>query len=128
MLEIFLEKLKKEAIDTTIKNTRNRFRLEKENKTNQDRIIRDNWNFFRLEKESKVIIDRVIRDIGNLFAHEGENYYKPLIVSNFLSNNYIECKSKCNRLTLSVEEYLNEIKPCLKDIIDDRKKIWHKEN
>ena len=38
------------------------------------------------------------------------------------SNNYIEYKSKSDRQTLSVEEYLEKIKPYLKDIINDLKK------
>ena len=36
----------------------------------------------------------MLRDIKSLFEHEEEepNCYKPTIVSNFLSNNYVECK------------------------------------
>ena len=36
--------------------------------------------------------DRIIIDIKNLFQHKEENYYKPLRVDNFWSNNYIEYK------------------------------------
>ena len=36
--------------------------------------------------------DRIIIDIKNLFQHKEENYYKPLRVGNFWSNNYIEYK------------------------------------
>ena len=44
-------------------------------------------------------------------------------VSNFWSKNYIECKSNDDRnKTLSVEEYLNKIRPYLKDIINNLKK------
>ena len=39
---------------------------------------------------------------------------KPVRVGNFWSNNYIEYKSKGDRETLSVEEYLNKIKPYFK--------------
>ena len=53
---------------------------------------------------------------------EAENYYKPVRVGNFEGNNYIEYESKGERKTLSVEEYLNEIRPYLKDIINDIKK------
>ena len=51
-----------------------------------------------------------------------KNYYKPLRV-NFWSNNYIQYKSNSdkNRI-LSVEEYLDKIKPYLKDIINDLRK------
>ena len=59
----------------------------------------------------------------NLFEHEEENYYKPVRVSNFQSNNYIEYESNgdINKI-LAVEEFLNKIKPYLKDIINDLKK------
>ena len=51
-----------------------------------------------------------------------KNYYKPLRV-NFWSNIYIQYKSNSdkNRI-LSVEEYLDKIKPYLKDIINDLRK------
>ena len=80
-------------------------------------------DLFRLEKESKAIKDRIIRDIRNFFEHEKEeNYYKPVMVGNFLSNNYIARKSKGDRKRLSVKNYLNKIKPYLKNIINNLKK------
>ena len=46
----------------------------------------------------------------NLFEHEEQDYYNPVRVSNFWSNNYIEYVSNCDRnKTLSAEEYLNKI-------------------
>ena len=52
-----------------------------------------------------------------------ENYSKPVIVGNLWSNNYIEHESNGDRnKTLSVEEYLNKIRPYLKDIINNLKK------
>ena len=43
--------------------------------------------------------------------------------TNFWSNNYIEYESNGDgNKTLSVEEYLNEIRPYLKDIINNLKK------
>ena len=67
--------------------------LEKEN------IIKDIRNLFRLEKETKEIRqNRIRRDIKNPYEYEGdENYYKPVRVSNFWSNNYIEYKSNGDR-------------------------------
>ena len=58
------------------------------------------------------------RDIKNLSEHEQEeNYYKLVRVSNFWSNSYIECKNNGDRnKVLLVEEYLNKIRPYLKDI------------
>ena len=55
--------------------------------------------------------------------HEEENYYKPVRVNNFWSNNNIKNKSNRDRnKTLSVEKYLNKIRPYLKDIINNLKK------
>ena len=91
-------RLKQELHYTAIKHITNIFRLKKETKTTKDRILRDIKNLFELEKEE-------------------QNYYKPVRVINFWRNNYIEYKSNNDRnKTLSVEEYLNEIKPYLKDI------------
>ena len=59
----------------------------------------------------------------NLFEHEEENYYKPVRVSNFWNNNYIEYESKGDRnKILWVEKYLNKISPDLEDIINNLKK------
>ena len=56
------------------------------------------------------------------YEKEEKNYYKPVRVSNFWSNNYVEYKSSADTSkTLSVEEYLNKIRPYLKDIIDNLK-------
>ena len=41
--------------------------------------------------------ERVIRDIRNLFENEEEDYYKPVQVGNFWSNNYIEYGSNDDR-------------------------------
>ena len=78
-----------------------------------------------MEKETKAIKDRILRHIKNLFEHEEEeNYYKPVRVSNFWSNNSIEYESigDINK-TLSVEEYLNKIVPYLKDIVNNLKNM-----
>ena len=93
-----MNKLKKEINDAPIKGVR---------------------NLFMLEKETKTIKDRIFRDIRNLFGHKEKDYYKPVRVCNFSSNNYIEYKSKGDRKTLSVEEYLDKTRPCLKDIINN---------
>ena len=56
------------------------------------------------------------------FEHEEEDYYKPVRVGNFWSNNYIEYKNKGDSKTLSAEEYLNKIRQYLKDITNNLKK------
>ena len=82
-------------INDIINLFRLKFRLKKEINNN---TIKDIRNLFRLEKENKAIKDRIIRDIRNLVEHdEEENYYKPVRVGNFWSNNYIEYKSKGDR-------------------------------
>ena len=55
--------------------------------------------------ENKAIKDRIIIDFWKLFEHEEEeNYYKPVRVSNFWSNNYIEYESSGDRKkTLSIK-------------------------
>ena len=94
--------------------------------------IKDIRNLFRLKKEIKGIIQYyielyyyiVLRNIKNLFKHEKEeNYYKPVSIHNFWSNNYIEYKNNGdkNRILL-VEEYLDKIKAHLKSIKIDLKK------
>ena len=78
-------------------------------------------NLFALE--TKAIKNRVLRDIQNLFKHEEQNCYKPVRVSNFWSNNYIEYERNGDRnKTLSVEEYLHKISPYLEDIINNLKR------
>ena len=113
--------LKRETIDSTIKDIRNLFRREKENKAIKDIILRGVRNVFLLEKHNKAIQYIIPRDFRNLFENEDEekNYYKPVSVSNFWRNNYSEYESNNDRnKTLSVEEYLNKIRSYLKDIMN----------
>ena len=65
----------------------------------EDNIIKDIRNIFRQEKKTKAIKDRILRDIKNLFQHKEreENYYKPVRVSNFWSNNYIDYENSGDR-------------------------------
>ena len=54
---------------------------------------------------------------------KNENHYKPVRVNNFCSNNYIEYKSNGDKnKILSVEKYLNKIRPYLKGVINNLKK------
>ena len=68
--------------------------------------MEDIRNLFTREEETKVIKDRILTDIKNLFEHEEEeNYYKPIRVNKFWSNNYIQYESNGGRnKVLSVEE------------------------
>ena len=88
-------------------------------RSEEENIIKNIRNLFRVGKETKEVKDKRLRDIENLF----EEYYKPVTVNNFWSNNYIEYKSNDDTSkALSVKEYLDKIRPYLKDIINDLKK------
>ena len=91
--------------ENIIKDIRNLFRLKKEQNYT---AIKDIRNLFRLEKETKAIKYRILKDIKNLSKHEEEeNYYKPIRVSNFWSNNCTEYKINGGRnKTLSVKNIL----------------------
>ena len=57
-----------------------------------------------------------------VFDQEEEVYYKPIRVGSFWITNYIEYESNGTRnKTLYVKEYLDEINPHLKDIINNLK-------
>ena len=65
-----------------------------------------------------------IRDIKRLFDLSIEDYYEPIKTNNAFNNNYIEFESKRNKnKSFSIEEYLNMIRPCLIDIINDHKTL-----
>ena len=60
---------------------------------------------------------QIIWDIRALFKGESDNY-QAIRVDNFWDNNYIEYESNGNKnKNLSVQEYVDEIKPYLRDII-----------
>ena len=109
-----------------IKDIRNLFRLER--KLNYT-AIKDIRNPLILNKETKEIKYIILWDIKNLFEHEEdeeENYYKPVREKNFWRSNYIEYKSNGDiNKRLSVEEYLNKVRPYLKDLINNVKNLTH---
>ena len=91
-------------------------------RTEEEKTTKDIGNLFRQVKETKTIKDRILRDIENLIEckKEEENYY--FKSSNFWSNNYIKCKGNRDRnKSLLVEEYINKIRPYLKDITNNLK-------
>ena len=99
------------------KDIRKLFRLKKELNDTAIKAIR-----IFLNKKKKLQQLQICRDIKNLFEHE-ENYYKAVKVNSFWNNKYIEYKSNEDKnKPLSVEEYINEIRPYLKDIINYLKK------
>ena len=72
-----------------------------------------------MEKKREVN-NRIIRDIRTLFEQEEKVYYKPKRVSNLWNNNYIEYESNDDKnRNLSLDKYLDEIEPYLRNIIID---------
>lgn len=70
-----------------------------------------------LKRKKNVIEDKIIRDIRTLFESEEKDYYELVRTSNAFSNNYIEYESEGDKnKTLSTEEYLIKIRPCLSNM------------
>ena len=74
-------KIQEESTDNIIKNIRNFFKLKKENKAIKTIII-----------IIIITIIIIIRDISNLLELEIKDYYEPIKVNNFYSNNYVVYK------------------------------------
>ena len=65
---------------------------------------------------------QLIRDIITLFGEVDEGYYKPIKTKSAFNGNYIEYESKgVKDKNLSPEEYVDMIKPYLRDMINDHK-------
>ena len=64
-----------------------------------------------------------IRDVRNLFNQSTDkDYYKPIKTKSAFNGNYIEYESNGDKdKNLSEKEYLNKIRPYLRDIINDYK-------
>ena len=64
-----------------------------------------------------------IRDAKDLFDLSiDEDYYKPIITNSAFNNNYIQYEFKGNKdKMLTINEYLDMIRPYLSDIINDNK-------
>ena len=82
----------------------------------------------KLTEEYEAIKDRIIRDIKSLL--EQLDYYEPVRIGSFHSNDYIEYESKSDRnKILSIKEQLEEIKLHLSKIIKNNlKKLRYTEN
>ena len=76
-----------------------------------------------LDKDEKIEeIEKNLYDLkNNLFKPKGDSY-KPVRIGNAFSSNYLEYKSNGDQdKTLSIKDYLDEIKPYLSDIINNHK-------
>ena len=95
--------------ENLIKDVRNLFRMKKTKKETNNPAVKGRRNLFCIKIKNKAIKERIIRDVRNLFGHNEEDYYKPVQVGNFWSNNYIKNKIKGDRKTVSVKKYLNKV-------------------
>ena len=71
----------------------------------------------------KIYQYNITRDIGHLFNEiSKEDYYEPIEIKSALEGSCIEYESRGdNNDNLSLEEYLNIIRPYLKDMTDNHK-------
>ena len=95
--------------------------------TKEKRVLKNIEKYFKKLKEDlnkiKIYQYNITRDIGHLFNEiTKENYYEPIEIKSAFDDNYIEYESRRdNDGNLSLEEYLNIIRPCLRDMIDNHK-------
>ena len=88
--------------------------------SNTDEMLQSIRNFFTQEKE-KDIKDGVLRDKRTLYKLK-KDYYEPIRNGNAFKINYIEYESNGDKdKTLSIKEYLDEIRPYLNNLIDDHR-------
>ena len=124
-------KLKKEEAKKSLyKSTTNSLFKSKRKKRKKSLHKPSKKNIFKLEikkiikslHDSKIKRDRKIEEIEKILYElkEEEDYYKPVRTGNAFSSNYIEYKSNGDKSkTLSIRDYLDEIKPYVSDIIND---------
>ena len=88
-------------------------------------LLESEGNLFKTKKyydycdyEYKGIGD--VKDLSDLSIDE--DYYKPIITYSAFHNNYIQDKSRENKvIILTTSEYIDVIRPYLSDIINDHK-------
>ena len=87
---------------------------KKQSEKNINKSIR---TLFKLKNQNETIKDRIIQDIRTLFK-QYDHYYKLKRVANFWNTDFIRYESSDDRnKNLLLKEYLNKIKPFLRDII-----------
>ena len=94
---------------------------QKERNIAEDNIIKDTKSLFRLQIY-KGIKGKIIRNIRTLFESDEENSYKSVSIGNAFNSFYNEYESNGGKdKTQSIEEYLDEIRPCLINTIKNLK-------
>ena len=90
---------------------------QKERNIAEDNIIKDTKSLFRFQIY-KGIKGKIIRNIRTLFESDEENSYKSVSIGNAFNSFYNEYESNGGKdKTQSIEEYLDEIRPCLSNTI-----------
>ena len=111
---------------------KNLYEIKNKNNISNSKIKEIEENLFELEKNLSKLKKyhdyddaeyKGMRDVGNLFIQSiDEDYYKPIRTKIAFNDNYIEYVSKGDKdKNLSLKEYLNMIKPYLRDIINNHK-------
>ena len=123
-------KIKKELYE--IENRKNLSDIEKEkNFVNLAELV-NKWNKKQKYKyhDCDDLDHHGIRDIENLFDNDNDNdYYKPIFVKSSFKENYKYYESQGDKdKKLSVEQYLDMIKPYLSDLINENKAIENNSN
>ena len=97
-----------------------RLKKEKDNSIKND-VLWDIKILIKLKKEKKnnSIKNEVLRDLRTLSESDKEDYYEPVRISNAFDDNFIEYESNGHKhKTLSIEEYLNKIRPYLSKMVN----------
>ena len=95
--------------------------------TKEKRVLKNIEKYFKKLKEDlnkiKIYQYNITRDMGHLFNEIAkENYYEPIEIKSTFDGNYIEYESRGdNDDNLSLQQYLNIIRPYLRDMIDNHK-------
>ena len=93
----------------------------------EKRVLKNMEKYFKKLKEdlnkTKIFHYSITHDIVHLFNEiTKENYYEPIEIKSTFDGNCIEHESRGdNNDHLSLEEYLNMIRPYLRDMIDNHK-------
>ena len=94
--------------------------------TKEKRELKNIIKYFKKLKEDLNKIKKyqynITRDVRYLFNEISEDYYEPIEIKSAFEGNYIEYESRGdNDDNLSLEKYLNIIRPYLRDMIDNHK-------
>ena len=107
---------------------------EKQKKKRYTKKLQEDEDFFKKLKEDLNRLKKYqhndnedldykgISQIENLFNKINEDYYKPIKTNRTFNDNYMEYEGRGDKdRNLSLEEYLNIIKPFLRDMISNHK-------